>query len=370
MKWAALACLVLFGCTKKTPPVPDAGGAIVTALVDGGTGSADLLTATEKAERDKGLDALDRGDYADAEKTFASLLEGHPSNVSVVALHDAAQKALAESHKRSAVAFANAKAIPLHPPPWEQRTIRAVKTSGKPPPTLTKASQKANAITDDDLWFSDNHLDRLAYVLPTKATPGTLPAGLPNKYGAAPLRLAADDGENYILMFDSPTAGPYPARRYVAVLDRALSVAGFFDFAPFLMPPAYERTEAEFVRGDVEWAIARSGVLYVSTGHRTYAASSKGKNAYITAIELSSGDILWQSAPLVANAQNFIVHGEHIITGYGFSAEPDFLYVLETSTGKTVTTIPVNSGPSYIIEKDAKLWVRTYDTDYVFDIKD
>jgi hypothetical protein len=366
----ATLCLLLFACTKKTPPAPDAGIAIVTTLADAGAGTADPLSAAEKSERDKGIDALDRGDFAEAEKTFASLLEHHPANVSVVALHDAAQKALSDSHKKSAVAFANAKPVPLHPPPWEQRTIRAVKLSGTPPPKLTKVSEKANAIVDDDFWFTDNHLDRIEYTLPTKTTPGTLPAGLPNKYGTAPLRLAADDGASTILMFDAPTAGPYPARRFVAVLDRARAVEGFFDFAPFLMPPAYDRTEAEFVRGDVEWAIARDGVLYASTGHRTYAASSKGKNAYITAIELSSGDILWQSAALVANAQNFVVHGEHIITGYGFSAEPDFLYVLEMSTGKTATTIPVKSGPSYIVEKDAKIWVRTYDTDYVFDIKD
>ena len=47
------------------------------------------------------------------------------------------------------------------------------------------------------------------------------------------------------------------------------------------------------------------GVLYVSHSHNTYAKSSMGTNAYIIAVDLVTGKILWRSAPLVANASNF-----------------------------------------------------------------
>ncbi|WP_437619144.1 hypothetical protein [Sorangium sp. So ce1151] len=135
------------------------------------------------------------------------------------------------------------------------------------------------------------------------------------------------------------------------------------------MPPAFAPKEAEFVRGHVGWAVAKDGVLYVSSGHRTYAASSKGKNAYVSALDLATGQLLWQSAPLVCNAENFVLRGDHLLCGYGFTAEPDFLYVLERATGKVVSKLPMKSGPEVLVEKEGKLFVRTYDTDYVVDIR-
>lgn len=108
-------------------------------------------------------------------------------------------------------------------------------------------------------------------------------------------------------------------------------------------------------------------MLYVAHGHRTYAKSSHGMNAYLTAIDLRSGKPLWHSAPLVANATNFtFLDDDHLVTGYGFTAEPDFLYVLRAKDGAAVAKIPLKSGPSYLLRKDGRLFVRTYDRDYVF----
>ena len=66
-------------------------------------------------------------------------------------------------------------------------------------------------------------------------------------------------------------------------------------------------------------------VLYVSHAHSTYAKSSKGYNAYISAIDLKTGQLLWHSQPLVSNAYDFLVKGDAIIAGYGFTAENDYL---------------------------------------------
>src|SRR5690606_7022511 len=124
--------------------------------------------------------------------------------------------------------------------------------------------------------------------------------------------------------------------------------------------------EEGFVDQSVTWAALVGEVLYVSHGHRTYARSSKGDNAYITALDVSTGELLWRSAPRVANAADFIVHHGHIISGYGFTAEPDYLYVLDAATGKTVSATRVKSGPDYLFLKTDELWVRCYDADYVF----
>jgi hypothetical protein len=71
----------------------------------------------------------------------------------------------------------------------------------------------------------------------------------------------------------------------------------------------------------------------------------------------------------VCNSYNFLVRGDYIITGYGFTAEPDYLYVLDRRTGKTLSRIRLRTGPSYVIEKAGKLYVRTYDTNYVFELE-
>jgi len=88
----------------------------------------------------------------------------------------------------------------------------------------------------------------------------------------------------------------------------------------------------------------------------------------VTAIEVRGLKPLWHSAPLVSNANNFEVVGEYLITGYGFTDEPDFLYLLRRRDGEAVGKIPLKSGPDYIIRQGDRLYVRTYNTDYIFQL--
>ncbi len=140
-----------------------------------------------------------------------------------------------------------------------------------------------------------------------------------------------------------------------------------FDFVNFLKAPGTPGGELNDQL--VIWALERDGVLYVSNGHRTYAAESQGKNAYLTAIDLKTGEILWRSRPLVSNARNFEIVGDVIVAGYGFTREPDFLHLIDRKTGQVIAKHPLKTGPDYILEKGGKLYVRAYDTDYVFEIK-
>lgn len=58
-----------------------------------------------------------------------------------------------------------------------------------------------------------------------------------------------------------------------------------------------------------------------------------------------------------------------IVSGYGFTKEPDFLYLLDKKTGQVIARAKVKSGPDYIVLKDGKVYVRCYDMDYVFEIR-
>ncbi|WP_437964681.1 hypothetical protein WMF04_34005 [Sorangium sp. So ce260] len=260
--------------------------------------------------------------------------------------------------------------VKLAPPPFGQALFRPAPAGGSAAPRLVKVAEQKNQITDEAAWFTANGLSLPTLQVPSATAGGAsgarpLPSFVPGSYRDQALVKAIDHGDHLALFY-----GPNHAEaRFVAVLDAARRVVAFFDFESFLTPPEIAPKEDEFVRGHVGWAVVKDGVLYVSSGHRTYAASSKGRNAYLSALDLASGQLLWQSSPLVCNAENFVLRGDHLLCGYGFTAEPDFLYVLERATGKVVSKLPLKSGPEFLVEKDGKLFVRTYDTDYVFEIR-
>jgi outer membrane protein assembly factor BamB len=153
--------------------------------------------------------------------------------------------------------------------------------------------------------------------------------------------------------------------RYLVALDSAGAFRYGFDFRNYAYAPGVAARERQFVYQQVTWAAEDEGTLYVSHSHNTYARSSKGMNAYVTAIDTRAGRVLWRSRPLVSNASNFELAGGLLLTGYGFTGEPDFLYLLDKRTGEVRQRLPVPSGPTYIVRKGERFYVRAYDRDLV-----
>lgn len=241
----------------------------------------------------------------------------------------------------------------------------------KPPvPTakLIKISEKPNRITDTDRWFQTNNIqwpaldaDRLS-----RGDRGRLPPAIPLQFAGHRLIRAVISSPLVLAIYGEDFAGG----RYVVGYDPARQSFLFaFDFKHYIAPPAYVTADRGFVDERVQWAHVADGVLYVSNFHRTYARSSKGLNGYITAIDLATSRLLWRSRPLVCNTANFIVIGGVLITGYGFTAEPDFLYLLSRANGAIHQTIPLRSGPEYLALKNDRVLVRTNNTDAVFRVR-
>jgi hypothetical protein len=134
-----------------------------------------------------------------------------------------------------------------------------------------------------------------------------------------------------------------------------------FDFVNYVWPPHIRPGEREFVYEELMWAREAGGVLYVQNGHLTYARSSYGQNAYVTAIDPSTGRRLWRSKALVGNAGTFSVTPRYLVTGYGFTAEDDWLYLLNRKTGRVVERLKLPSGPERITKSGDRFIVRTYD---------
>ncbi len=177
----------------------------------------------------------------------------------------------------------------------------------------------------------------------------------PETYQGVPLDGAVVQPGGFLLIYgrDGLTA------RYVVSVSKKGVIRHAFDFVRFWHSPGGGMPQ------QVAWAQQAGGVLYIETTHLGYASTSKGRNAYLTAIDIATGRILWRTPGLVANAQTFVVTGNLIVTGYGFTAEPDFLYLVDRRTGRVRDRLAVPSGPEQIVLKDGRLKVRTYDHELV-----
>lgn len=220
---------------------------------------------------------------------------------------------------------------------------------------LEESEQSANSIVDEESWFRENELHL--------ESAKKIPSGVAAEINGHKL-VRAILGEAYLSLVyaDDQDEGRYlflwslKSRRYEYG----------FDFGNYLLAPGETEIEKQVITQSIDWAVVKQQILYISHSHKTYADSSRGMNGYITAIDLKTRRVLWRSDPLVSNAANFVVIGNTIISGYGFSAEPDYLYLLDSSNGVQLEKISLRSGPQYIIHKEDQVYVRSYNTDYVF----
>lgn len=220
--------------------------------------------------------------------------------------------------------------IRMENPSWEYYTVQNIQ-SGTKPFELKVIEETANEIIDTEEWFSEYDL----------------------RYGI----VNPDEEFHCIAEWGSPIVTVYKGEQCVAELE----------FTEYMYSPDYVEKDKDFVEEEVHDAKIKDGVLYVSTFHYTYAASAPS-NAYITAISLEDYSVLWKSQPLVCNSLNFEIVDDIIFCGYGFTAEDDYLYQLDRITGCVLEKYKLISKPDYIIYKDDKLYVRTYNTNYVLEV--
>ena len=91
-------------------------------------------------------------------------------------------------------------------------------------------------------------------------------------------------------------------------------------------------------------------------------------SCFMFAYDLENEKLLWRSADQTYNSMNFLVKGDVIFCGYGFTAEDDYLYQLDKNTGEVIDRLPLKKMPDLMTEKDDRLYVHTYSYDYVIGI--
>lgn len=105
------------------------------------------------------------------------------------------------------------------------------------------------------------------------------------------------------------------------------------------------------------------GSVYVNANYLSYAKEVDGKTAYLYGIDVDSAKTMWRSKPL-RSRNEFAIVGNLIVSGYGFTAEKDYLYVIEARSGNELHEQPIKSGHDWVRWVNEELIVRTYGYDY------
>jgi hypothetical protein len=230
--------------------------------------------------------------------------------------------------------------------------------------SLKKKSRKGNGITDDDKWFVDN-------VLPRPGGPKDDQwRHVPGETRWGDLKFFRSTEELHVGIYEASKkrTGAPEEKGFSSVYDKEYNYTAVLFNADFAPQKLYV-LEA-FHPGILEMndAHVAGNILYFDCNYNGYANIVKERTGYLVALDLEGDQVLWTSGNLISSYRGFVLYKGAVISGYGFTEEKDSLFVLNRFTGKRWLKTSLNSAPEYIIPMDGKLYVRTYHTDYLFEI--
>ncbi|MBN2433494.1 MAG: SH3 domain-containing protein [Acidobacteria bacterium] len=175
------------------------------------------------------------------------------------------------------------------------------------------------------------------------AVPHVLPSGLE-------LNILDDHPEGWLAFYRSPPGtgayDTYEARFYGQDGTLQWSV-GLDRFLPDGQPREIQ---------DIRLVPPR---LFFNAACASYSRESGDRCSELVAIHPDTGEELWRTPHLVSN-NIFIPAGAWLICGYGFTSEPDFLYIVDQISGQVLTWQALDSAADYLEIRDDVLWVTTY----------
>lgn len=108
---------------------------------------------------------------------------------------------------------------------------------------------------------------------------------------------------------------------------------------------------------DLAFCVIKDGVLYYTTVESNIGESYRAR---VHAYSIDEKKPLWSSDPGVAHG-NFIVRENHLLTHYGFTAEEDFLCVIDRGSGRTLKKEKLKTAANCLIEEaDGSITVPAY----------
>lgn len=108
--------------------------------------------------------------------------------------------------------------------------------------------------------------------------------------------------------------------------------------------------------------------VYFNQACRSYSKEQGGNCSYLFSYNIKNKSVDWKSNNLCSNGI-FLVEKDFIISAYGFTAEKDFVYLINRTNGQIIDKFKVDSDPQYMEIHNNKLYVIDYNsTAYIFNI--
>lgn len=248
--------------------------------------------------------------------------------------------------------------------------------------TVVKSTPNGFGRDDEEAWINE-HRSGMSYrrywfgdMKPTEKTQKfyNMPLTLGNLWRAT---VEEHDGYNVFLYgehkFPDMECGydPYLAvvtNPEVTRIERVISFSNVRDAFKKIVMTNVSGGFSDFATPAYYGCTFEGNTMYVAISHNTYSSSSRGKNSYLAAIDITTGKIKWMTKPLTCNSQ-FVITGNSIICGYGFSGEKHFVYVVDKNTGRRASTVLVKKSPELFSIMGTKVYSRMYAFDYTFNMK-
>jgi len=117
---------------------------------------------------------------------------------------------------------------------------------------------------------------------------------------------------------------------------------------------------------EVQDARFLNGKVYYNEACGSYSSGYKGKCSHLACLDPVSDVVVWRTPNLVSNNIFIFKDDDTIIAGYGFTDEPDHLFLISAVDGKVLSRTKLDSAHTYLELKGGKLHVFTHKSHYVF----
>lgn len=224
--------------------------------------------------------------------------------------------------------------------------------------TYTMSSEEAPFFCDDNGITYSNKPNGLIYRLRVEVPFPDLPRT--EEVADKELFITDRTDDGYVALFRNPTsADDYSF--YVLTYNKKKKVTGVYDLCKLS-----ETYNCEVQ--DIRWF---DGHLYFNMACPSYSSGVGGRGSKLFSLNLETGTIDWSTQYLVSN-DVFAVDEDYVYCAYGFTDEPDYVFLIDRRYGITRTKCPIKSKSQYIeIVGPHQIYVQDYnDNGYLFEVQE